>query len=518
MKAVLAFMILLASPLGAQPGGNCKVIDCPSNFLPTPSLRSPDARKNVAKALVAVNVAEDAERLAAANLKGREKEIVDRLAGSIPWYKPWQVITEDDLRIATISDPDYLRLMVHHQSAVAENYKARNDAILEAVKAYQLTPPVLDFKGDPRAAGVNMVAKPWLPRYSRHERRDEKTGLWRKRTDEELKQEELANTIVGGGVMVARTRGDGVMEFYGQAFTSPEELALAIYHESSHWVDIAGKSGGFQRSDPPAVSFRTEQRAYERSAAFASQIGANAQKHLDQAEQFKLQAEISEREKLTKAQILGNPRFRHWIGKHWEGSLAIGPALPELTPGDEDLLKTKMAEAHRLVQKDREHRELMAEMKRRSDNARPSDLRPTRPEDGPPGYIPAVPYAPGKDGIAALNPKIDSTAPLLFREIASRACASPPKSFDRELRAVNWEHFRREMSVASYAEGLIGCERRVVLRLIELGRAPGVRIDAASVRAAVAEPANGASPGGGIAPPTQNHDPVWGKIGPIIGR
>lgn len=227
---------------------------------------------------------------------------------------------------------------------------------------------------------------------------------------------------------------------------------------------------------------------------------------------------------MTRAQIISNPRFRHWIGKHWEGSLAIGPAEPELSPGDENLLQTKMAEAHRIVQADREYRELMAEMKRRSDSARPAELRPTRPGDGPPGYVRAVPSVPGKDGIARLNPMKDSTAPLLFREIASRACSTPPRSFDAMLRAVDWDQFRGEKNVESYAEGLPGCERRVVLRLIELGRLPGARVDAASVRAASAPPGNGfpgggsAPPGGESAPPTQSHDPVWGKIGPIIGR
>ena len=75
-----------------------------------------------------------------------------------------------------------------------------------------------------------------------------------------------------------------------------------------------------------------------------------------------------------------------------------------------------------------------------------------------------------------------------------------------------------QKNVESYAEGLLGCERRVVLRLIESGRVPGGRVDAAAVRAAAAEPANGSSPGGGSAPPAQNHDPVWWKIGQIIGR
>lgn len=513
MKLLLACMILAASSLRAQPGGNCKVIDCPSNFMPTPSLPSSGSSNSVAKAWADVNSAENAELIAADELKKRREAVKIILSENIPWYKPWKVITDDEIRAAMLSDSEYLRLMVKHQSAVADNYNAHNTAILEVAKAYQLFPPVRDFTGDPRAAGVNMVAKPWLPRYSRHEEHDKRTGQWRRRSVEELAEEARENAIVGGGVTAARTRGNGAMEFYDQAFASPEDLAILIYHETSHWVDIAGKSGGFQYSDPPSVSFRTEQHAYERAAAFALSIQANPNPHLKRARQFKLQADISEERKLSKAQILTDPAYRNWIETNWEGSLAIGPAEPELSPGDENLLQTKMAEAHRLVQEDREYRELMAEMKRQSDAARPAELHPVNPRAGPRGYVPAVPEVPGKGGLPTLNPHYDSTLPHLFRDIASRACSTPQKPLDQALHGVDWNQFRKQKNVDSYAEGLQACERRVVLRLIELGRVPGSRVGVDAVKAAAVEPGNGSSSGGGSVPPTQNHDPVWGKIG-----
>lgn len=259
----------------------------------------------------------------------------------LPQWMIDRIVTAEKVQSAALADSEYLSLMVKHQSAIAETYKSHNTAIREALTAYHLTPPVTDFTGDSRAAEFNMVAKPWLPHYSRHEKRDDDTGQWRKRNPDELAKEQSDNALVGGGVMAARTRGNGVMEFYGQAFTSPEELAVNIFHEASHWVDIAGKSGGFNNSDLPQVSFRTEQHAYERAAAFALHIGANAQKHLDLAKQFELQAKESEKNHLTWPQVLLK---EGWIGRD-RGMMAMAPAESEISTGDEELLRQTMDEA-----------------------------------------------------------------------------------------------------------------------------------------------------------------------------
>lgn len=488
MKLLLACIILLASPLQAQVGGNCAVIDCPSNFMPQPVPPSATARLKVLAALAKINIAETSEIVAAEDLEKRAKQIKAELAKNIPWYKPWEVITDGAIKTATLSDPEYLRRMVKHQSAVAANYKAHNDAILEASKAFQLFPPVGDFTGDPRASGLNMVAKPWLPRYSRHEKRDDKTGQWRKRTKEELDRERADNAIVGGGVMSARTRGNGVMEFYGEAFDNPEDLAILIYHETSHWVDIAGKSGGHMLSDPPAVSFRTEQHAYERAAAFALKLNADPSQHLKMAKQFELQATQSEDQKLTWPLILVH--HRDWIGKDREGQLALAPSESEISPGDEALLQAKMAEAQKLVMENREYLEIIAELRRQAAAAAPPiELHPIIPGTDPPGRIRAVPTQPGGNGAIALNPSQPRIAEMQLKDIAERACASPPQAVDRELAAVDWGLFQRERDVERYADGLSACERRVVLRLIELGRAwrPGVVIGADAVRAAASD-------------------------------
>lgn len=345
MKALLLGVFFLTSPLRAQPGGNCAVADCPDNFMPNPGPPTTAARQKVVAALASVTTAATNENRAAKQLKERFDEVSATLVKPYKRLPQWmidRIVTAEKVQSAALADSEYLSLMVKHQTAIAETYRSHNESIREAMTAYQLSPPVTDFTGDSRAAEFNMVAKPWLPHYSRHEKRDDDTGQWRKRDSGELAKEQSDNAIVGGGVMAARTRGNGVMEFYGQAFTSPEDLAVNIFHETSHWVDIAGKSGGFNYgSDLPQVSFRTEQHAYERAAAFALQIGANAQKQLVLAKQFELQAKESEEKHLTWPQVLLK---RDWIGRD-RGMMAMAPAESEISPGDEELLRQKMDEA-----------------------------------------------------------------------------------------------------------------------------------------------------------------------------
>lgn len=118
-----------------------------------------------------------------------------------------------------------------------------------------------------------------------------------------------------------------------------------------------------------------------------------------------------------------------------------------------------------------------------------------------PGNDRAVPTQPGRIGGIVLNPSQPPIAGLQIKDIAERACASPPQAVGRELAAMDWGLFQKERDVERYADGLSACERRVVLRLIELGRAwrPGVVIGADAVRAAAAGPGSG----GGSVPPSR---------------
>lgn len=363
MSLLLILLTLWAPALQAQVTGDCRLVEsrCSIKFMPAPTAPSPDSKKLVVGALAKVKTAELAERAASDKLNTRAHEVAAELAESIPWYNPRKVVPDHEIEAAKASDPTYLRLMAEHQSAVTLNYNAHNAAIAEVLKAYQLVPPITDFAGDPRAAEVNMVAKPWFPHYSEQEKRDERTGRWRKRTDEELKDERLKNSAVGGGVAAALTRGDGAIQIWGQAFASPEELAITIFHETSHWLDRAAISGGYTDRVPPEVSFRSEQHAYERAASFARHLGVDPTHHDALAKRFELQADISERFHLTKEQIKANPKkYGNWLGTDWKGQLAIAPAEQELSLADESLLQKQIAAAQKEAAAQRRKQEEIA--------------------------------------------------------------------------------------------------------------------------------------------------------------
>src|SRR3989442_592148 len=82
---LFALVLLVASPLQAQTGGNCAVIECPGDFMPKPSPPSISGRQNVDKALVAVRDAEKIEEAAERELKTRHEEIKTKLEKPYSW-------------------------------------------------------------------------------------------------------------------------------------------------------------------------------------------------------------------------------------------------------------------------------------------------------------------------------------------------------------------------------------------------------------------------------------------------
>lgn len=346
MPIVAALSMVVGSLYAQSVGGSCQVVECPDQFMPKPSAPTSAADINKVSAAMAQVIAASAREAAAAkSLDALYFTIRNDLRNSYAQLPQWlidRLVTDQTVMKAALKDSDYIEKQKNLRSAITENYDARNKAILEVASAYHLFPPVRDFTNDPRGAGVNMVAKPWRPQYSRHEKRDE-NGRWQVRTPEDLAQERLTNAAAGGGVMEARTRGDGTMELYGQAFANPDRLAVAIFHETSHWVDVAGKSGGHTSSDLPYVSFRTEQHAYERAAIFAATLKDGGALHAQLAAKYKMQADIAEIKRLTWGQVL--TKYPNWIGTDRKGSLALAPAESELSPGDEALLEKKFEEA-----------------------------------------------------------------------------------------------------------------------------------------------------------------------------
>lgn len=165
MRAIFLGIVLLASSLHAQPGGNCAVVDCPSNFLPNPGPPTTiAAKKMVADAMAAIKSADLRERTAVQELEDRYVEIQASLRKPYERLPQWvvdKIVTPKYILKTALKDSDYIQKQEILRTAVAGSYSAHNAAILEVSKAYGLFPPVRDFNGDPRAAGVNMVAKPW---------------------------------------------------------------------------------------------------------------------------------------------------------------------------------------------------------------------------------------------------------------------------------------------------------------------------------------------------------------------
>ncbi len=337
MMAFLVSTLLIVSSAHAQTSRNCaspdaEVSACPENYLPNMVAPSTGAKQSVINAIAKRNLAVAAEDMAKAKLA--------------------------DLKLAAKDDPedgDYVKQLQVVQAATKEKYDLSNEAIRLAAVVYNLTPPVPDFSGDPRASVLTTV-KPWLPRYSEREKYDEALGRYRPRTKPELKAEaEKSQSVIGGAgsVAAAQTWANGEISMFGQAFNDPDDLAILIYHETSHWVDVAAKPGGGRDSDLPIVLFQSEATAYARSAKLAQQLGRDPTQMLALAAQYEAQAkEVGDRD---WAWVLINRR--NWLGTDRRGPLAIVPAGPEAASDDETTLSQKMSELQKQVKENREHME-----------------------------------------------------------------------------------------------------------------------------------------------------------------
>lgn len=338
MMALLVSGLLMAAVAQAQTSRNCadsnaEVSACPGNYLPQVVIPSASDKQAVIDALAkmgqAVIVEDDAYKQLA--------RIKSRIEGD-----PHQ-------------DGDYVKQLQVVQFATTKKYDLANDAIRLAVAAYSLTPPVGDFTGDPRAAALTTV-KPWIPRYSEREIYDDASGRFRRRTPEELRSEAAKSQAAIGGagnVAAARTWSKGEISMFDQAFQNPDDLATLIYHETSHWVDIAAKPGGGRDSDPPIVTFQSEADAYARSAKIAKLLGRNFSQMENLAAQYQLQAKESGGRSWEWVIV----NRRQWLGTDRRGPLGMAPAEPETGSDGEAILRQKMAETLRQAKETRERQE-----------------------------------------------------------------------------------------------------------------------------------------------------------------
>lgn len=520
---ILLGALLLLAPIAHGQTAPCgKISECTQDFMPSPIVPSSTEKAKVSASLAEASRAATAAEAARQKVEDRKTQAARNFVEQTPSWLRWR-LTREKIDAAVEADPEYKRLKEHALVTGWTSAEKHNEAIRTAAAVYGLIPPTTDFTGDPRAAAVNLTAKPWLPHFSQWETVDSSTGKWRKRSKTELQVEGRENSFSNGRSRIdgapagALTIGNGEIRIFENAFSTPDDLALLIYHETSHWVDIAGKSGGFRLSDTPDISFRTEQHAYERQATFAASLGLDPAWAQALSERYRLQADQSIREHLQWKYV----KIRHpdWIGTDRKGMLGSVPAPSDIAPGDESLLARKMSEIQETVRKERENQELLKELERRSREATPIEIRPTQPGDLPPGYVPAIPTRPG-DGPAPVRgvEMNDGLAEIAaVRAVAKLACANPAAVTDGQLSAIGWSSLARAHGTERYRDDLTACEQRVYDRMLSFAGSwtPGANLGADEIRAAAAGYAGGRT-GGGAVPPPQSHDPVWGRVRPIL--
>lgn len=360
MITLLIAWLLMTANVQAQNNITCadpnaEVSRCPDNYMPKVLVPSLGDKGHVIHAIEAAKIASEDEIFQLREL--------NRLKSNI---------SGDPNR-----DGDYVRQLQVVQSATKAKYDLYNEAIRVAVAVYGLTPPIRDFNGDPRAA-VGTNGKGWLPRYSERETYDAALGRFRPRTNEELAEERTRNGAVIGGLTWAR----GEISLFSQAFDNPDDLAVLIYHETSHWLDVVSKTGGFLKSDPPSVSFNSEVAAYTRSAVVAQKLGRDPTPMLALAAQFQKQADESAGR--SWAWVIANKR--NWLGTDRRGRLALLPPDEEDSSDGEETLQTKMTEMQRAVKENREYiesleKERAEEAARRAESDRLERERKAREEE-----------------------------------------------------------------------------------------------------------------------------------------
>lgn len=182
--------------------------------------------------------------------------------------------------------------------------------------------------------GRQTPIKPWNPRYNHREHWDVDKQDWRPKTQEELDAEHTLARLEGRAPMTASGvthSRDGAISLYQSAYTSPETLALMIFHETHHWVYSVVDEGREENHGTPARSFQRHSEIYIRQATAAAKWGV-PQDRQDYfralAAQLQRQAEEAKRKNLTWAQIMTNPQYGFWLHRdpNQYGTLLPPPA------------------------------------------------------------------------------------------------------------------------------------------------------------------------------------------------
>lgn len=201
---------------------------------------------------------------------------------------------------------------------------------------YNLKPPVTDFSKDQSLDSRWRSAQPWKAVYSEFEIQDAVTGEFRKRNSADRKKEKDEKEArarqnglpVTQGVSMARTWSDGRIGLFREAFSDPENLALMIYHETSHWVDVMSRGGS--ASAEPEQHYRSEQAGYARQAELADKMGRT--KDADGARaisaQYQKQADAIKGKGLTWEMLRGDLTYSKFLDATMPASLDASIPLP----------------------------------------------------------------------------------------------------------------------------------------------------------------------------------------------
>lgn len=339
MPAALLSLILPGALASAAADPTClapnpPVSKCRENYMSSPTIPpapDPDLARLVKEAEAAVDLEREAvEKWLSARRKFREAKAAASAA---------QGDAVDARLQKAISDYRAAAGIFAKKKAAAET--AARIAVVAVTKAYGLTPPKANLN---ETQAIEHPLQAWSPTYSRMEVYDAEFQLWRLRTpkEHEIEAERLANggspTRPALGAVAGRTWShDGQISIYPAAFSSPDELAATVYHETTHWVDVMAIGGTARHQlTPPAQFFQREVDAYRREAAFLQRLGkkVESQNRLDAAARFEAQMMTVKSLGLTWEDIKKNQTYRQWLGIDWvlQRRQAPNDAVPDTDP------------------------------------------------------------------------------------------------------------------------------------------------------------------------------------------
>lgn len=269
--------LLIAAALSTRAAGIQQVVrcqppldtvrDCPEIYMPTPVV--PANTDSVWTVIRLAQVARDDERAQRGVVASAEAALKNNPG--------------DNERNA------YLAAIRALKPIVERKYALYNEAIARTAVLYGLIPPTRDFSSDQRLPDSHRSLSAWEPRFSDNEIYDRDLGKYRKRNAAELQPQAVQATggVVSFGVHAGLTWERGRIRIFENAFENerhepaPDNLALIIYHETSHWLDMVAE--GRYRFHYAKEHFLSEQKAYARQAQFAKWLGLQAASQSAQA-------------------------------------------------------------------------------------------------------------------------------------------------------------------------------------------------------------------------------------------